>query len=141
MYACNVYDVTDAFAENIRQETLDNVRRLRHHACLGLWCGNNEIESAWDHWGDFQKETPYLRADYVKQFEQILPHAVREADPDTFYWPSSPSSGGCFDEPDSEGPRGYALLGCMAWTETVFGLPEILFPLLLGIRLPVLPFL
>ena len=58
MYACNVYDVTDAFAENIRQETLDNVRRLRHHACLGLWCGNNEIESAWDHWGDFQKETP-----------------------------------------------------------------------------------
>ena len=102
MYACNVYDVTDAFAENIRQETLDNVRRLRHHACLGLWCGNNEIESAWDHWGDFQKETPYLRADYVKQFEQILPHAVREADPDTFYWPSSPSSGGCFDEPDSE---------------------------------------
>lgn len=102
MYACNVYDVTDAFAENIRQETLDNVRRLRHHACLGLWCGNNEIESAWDHWGDFQKETPYLRADYVKQFEYILPHAVREADPDTFYWPSSPSSGGCFDEPDSE---------------------------------------
>ena len=78
------------------------MRRLRHHACLGLWCGNNEIESAWDHWGDFQKETPYLRADYVKQFEQILPHAVREADPDTFYWPSSPSSGGCFDEPDSE---------------------------------------
>lgn len=102
MYACNVYDVTDAFAENIRQETLDNVKRLRHHASLGLWCGNNEIESAWDHWGDFQKETPYLRADYVKQFEDILPHAVKEADPDTFYWPSSPSSGGCFDEPDSE---------------------------------------
>ena len=100
MYACNVYDVTDAFAENCRQETYDNVRRLRHHASLGLWCGNNEIESAWDHWGDFQKETPYLRADYIRLFEEALPKAVQEADGETFYWHSSPSSGGCFDNPD-----------------------------------------
>ena len=101
MYACNVYDVTDAFAENCRQETYDNVRRLRHHASLGLWCGNNEIESAWDHWGDFQKETPYLRADYIRLFEEVLPKAVQEADGETFYWHSSPSSGGCFDNPDA----------------------------------------
>lgn len=100
MYACNVYDVTDAFAKNCRQETYDNVRRLRHHASLGLWCGNNEIESAWDHWGDFQKETPYLRADYIRLFEEVLPKAVQEADGETFYWHSSPSSGGCFDNPD-----------------------------------------
>ena len=100
MYACNVYDVTDAFAENCRQETYDNVRRLRHHASLGLWCGNNEIESAWDHWGDFQKETPYLRADYIRLFEEVLPKAGQEADGETFYWHSSPSSGGCFDNPD-----------------------------------------
>ena len=100
MYACNVYDVTDAFAENCRQETYDNVRRLRHHASLGLWCGNNEIESAWDHWGDFQKETPYLRADYIRLFEEVLPKAVQEADGETFYWHSSPSSGGCFGNPD-----------------------------------------
>ena len=100
MYACNVYDVTDAFAENCRQETYDNVRRLRHHASLGLWCGNNEIESAWDHWGDFQKETPYLRADYIRLFEEVLPKAVQEADGETFYWHASPSSGGCFDNPD-----------------------------------------
>lgn len=100
MYACNVYDVTDAFAENCRQETYDNVRRLRHHASLGLWCGNNEIESAWDHWGDFQKETPYLRADYIRLFEEVLPKVVQEADGETFYWHSSPSSGGCFDNPD-----------------------------------------
>lgn len=102
MYACNVYDVTDDFAATVRQETLDNVRRLRHHASLGLWCGNNEIESAWHHWGDFQKESMYLRADYIRLFEDILPKALREADDVTFYWPSSPSSGGCFDEPDSD---------------------------------------
>ena len=102
MFACNVYEVTDHFAENCRQEVLDNLKRLRHHACLGLICGNNEIESAWHHWGDFQKESVHLRADYIRLFEEILPRAVKEAAPDTFYWPSSPSSGGCFDDPDNE---------------------------------------
>ena len=102
MFACNVYEVTDHFAENCRQEVLDNLKRLRHHACLGLICGNNEIESAWHHWGDFQKESAYLRADYIRLFEEILPKAVKEAAPDAFYWPSSPSSGGCFDDPDNE---------------------------------------
>jgi len=102
MYACNVYDVTEDFAKTVRQETLDNVRRIRHHASLGLWCGNNEIESAWHHWEDFQKESVYLCADYIKLFEDILPKALREEDDVTFYWPSSPSSGGCFDDPDSD---------------------------------------
>lgn len=102
MFACNVYDVTEEFAKNCRMEILDNVKRLRHHASLGLWCGNNEIESGWHHWEQFQEESMYLRADYIKLFEYILPKAVRETDPDTFYWPSSPSSGGCFDYPDDE---------------------------------------
>ena len=102
MYACNVYDVTEEFAENCRQEVIDNVKRIRHHAGLGLICGNNEIESAWDHWQEFQKESSYLRADYIKLFEHILPAAVKKSAPDIFYWPSSPSSGGCFDNPDSE---------------------------------------
>lgn len=102
MYACNVYDVTEEFAENCRQEAIDNVKRLRHHASLGLWCGNNEIESAWHQWGNYQAESPQLRADYIKLFEYILPKAVKETDPDTFYWHSSPSSGGCFQDPDNE---------------------------------------
>ena len=102
MFACNVYDATDAFLENCSREIEDNVKRLRHHPCLVLWCGNNEIESAWDHWPDFQIETAALRADYIKLFEHAIPHVVRENDPDTFFWPSSPSAGGCFDKPDDE---------------------------------------
>ena len=102
MFACNAYDLTQEFEKNIVAETYDNVRRIRHHACLALWCGNNELESAWVNWGDFQKETPYVRADYIKMFEYILPEAVRAADDQTFFWPSSPSSGGCFDDPDDE---------------------------------------
>lgn len=102
MFACNVYEVTDHFAENCCEEVRDNLKRLRHHACLGLICGNNEIESAWHHWEDFQKESVYLKADYIRLFEEILPRIVKEIAPDTFYWPSSPSSGGCFDDPDNE---------------------------------------
>ncbi len=100
MYACNVYDLTEEFEKNIRQETIDNVRRLRHHASLGLWCGNNELESAWDHWGISETHSPALKADYIKQFEYILPKVTKKEDQSTFYWPSSPSSGGCFDNPD-----------------------------------------
>jgi beta-mannosidase len=102
MYACNIYDLTKEFEANIIEETKDNVRRIRHHASLGLWCGNNEIESAWIHWPDFQPHSPQLRADYIKQFEYVLPKAVEETDATTFFWPSSPSSGGCFDDPDDE---------------------------------------
>ena len=102
MYACNVYDVTQEFEDSIAAETVDNVKRLRHHASLGLWCGNNEIESAWAYWGNYQTQSQYLRADYIKQFEYILPKALKKADDQTFFWPSSPSSGGCFDEPGAE---------------------------------------
>lgn len=102
MFACNVYDLTEEFEENITKEITENVKRLRHHASLGLWCGNNEMESAWDHWPEVQSESKYLRADYIKMFEYVIPKAVRAADSETFFWQSSPSSGGCFDDPDDE---------------------------------------
>lgn len=47
MYACNIYDLTPEFIENIREEARYNVTRLRHHASLAMWCGNNEMETAW----------------------------------------------------------------------------------------------
>lgn len=102
MFACNAYDLTEAFEENIAAEIKDHAVRLRHHASLGLWCGNNELESAWCYWGEYQQEPPRVRADYIKMFEYLLPKTLREADDTTFYWPSSPSSGGCMDDPDSE---------------------------------------
>ena len=46
MFACAIYPFNDAvFVENVRQEVIENVRRLRHRACLALWCGNNEMEA------------------------------------------------------------------------------------------------
>lgn len=104
LYACGVYRLTDTFRENIAAETRDNVKRLRNHPSLGLWCGNNEQEEAWLHWG-WEQNQPHaaeLKADYLRMYEMLFPQIIDELDPDRFYWPSSPSSGGCFLEPNSE---------------------------------------
>ena len=100
MYACSSYELDEAFEENIRIETEENVRRIRHHACLGLWCGNNEMETQTldKCWKPSQKQF----YDYIKLYEYIIPQILRREDPHTFYWPSSPSSGGNFDNPWDE---------------------------------------
>lgn len=102
MFACNIYDVTKEFEESVEAEIRDNARRLHHHACLGLWCGNNEIESAWHHWEGFRNHSSALKQDYTWLFETVLPRILNEESPMTFYWPSSPSSFGGFAYPDDE---------------------------------------
>lgn len=101
-YACSAYPFNDAFWNDCMHETVDNVKRIRHHACLGMWCGNNEMESAWVDWGWKEMFGPVCQADYVKQFELMLPDLMKKLDPDRLYWHSSPSSGGCFNDPSSE---------------------------------------
>lgn len=98
MFACAVYHLTEEFEENITAEFVDNIKRIRHHASLALWCGNNEMESFVESglWVSRQQE----RADYIKMYEYIIPRVLKEHDPNTFYWPSSPSSGGSFDNPN-----------------------------------------
>ena len=98
MFACAVYNLTPDFAKNIREEVKDNVRRLRHHASLGLWCGNNEMEMFVDQ-GEWVLNKRQ-KADYIRMYEYLIPEVLLTLDPDTFYWPASPSSGGGFDEPN-----------------------------------------
>lgn len=98
MFACANYKLDFKFEENITAEIRDNVRRIRHHASLGLWCGNNEMEM-------FAEQKAFdgsdiTKAHYIRMFEHIIPHILKEEDPDTFYWPASPSSGGSFDAPN-----------------------------------------
>ena len=96
MFSCACYDLDEAFEKSITAEFVDNIRRLRHHASLALWCGNNEME---DQISRLSGVTPKHKADYIKMFEYIIPNVLRQEDPETFYWPSSPCSGGNFDEP------------------------------------------
>ncbi len=101
MFACNVYALNPDFEENIIRETQDNVRRLRHHASLALWCGNNEMEWGWgEGWQRILGHHPRYKADYLKIFEMVLPRALASCDDQTFFWPSSPSSGGAYDYPN-----------------------------------------
>ena len=97
MFACANYRLTDAFVKSISEEIRQNVRRLRHHPSILLWCGNNEMEQfTLERVFDGTDETA---ADYLVQNEYIIPNILKEEDPDRFYWPSSPSSGGKFDAP------------------------------------------
>ncbi len=98
MFACGTYELTPAFSRNMQEEIADNVKRLRHHPSLALWCGNNEMEMFVGQgvWGG----SPRQRADYIRMYEYIIPKVILEHDPDAFYWPGSPSSGGGFDDPN-----------------------------------------
>jgi beta-mannosidase len=100
MFACANYNLTEEFEENIKAEFIDNIRRIRSHPSLSLWCGNNEMEMfvATGNWD----LTPKLKSDYIKIYEYIIPKILNENDPETFYWPASPSSGGGFDNPNDE---------------------------------------
>jgi beta-mannosidase len=102
MFACSMYPGDAAFLENIRQEAIENVRRLRNHPSIALWVGNNEMDSAWQNdvpdggWGWKQKYSDAQRAEmwkgYQAVFLDILPKVVAQHDAQRFYWPSSPQA-------------------------------------------------
>lgn len=86
MFACNLYPGDDAFLASVRVEAECQIRRIRHRACLALWCGNNEL---------FQinekplRENAAYRKAYDAVFHGVLPEALAAHDGVTPYWPSS----------------------------------------------------
>ncbi|MCF0129973.1 MAG: glycoside hydrolase family 2 protein [Pseudobutyrivibrio sp.] len=97
MFACGVYNLTKDFEANITSEFVDVIKRIRHHASLGLMCGNNEMEMFVKYrvWVSNDAEV----RDYLIMYERIIPGLMEELAPQVFYWPASPSSGGSFDDP------------------------------------------
>lgn len=100
MFACSMYPGDAAFLENVREEAKDNLVRLRNHPSIALWCGNNEMDTAWSQyeenggWGWKQLYTSEQREkiwhDYESIFHHILPEVVERCIPGADYWPSSP---------------------------------------------------
>ena len=99
MFAGAMYPADEYSLNNIKQEAIDNIRRLRKHKCIVLWCGNNEIDEAWHNWGwqkQFnisQKDSIVLWQEYQQIFHKLLPSLVKEYDSGRAYIASSPLYG------------------------------------------------
>lgn len=98
-FACAMVPGSEAFRENVAAEAAEQVRRVRHHPCLALWCGNNEVELAWERWnwqetyGLHGADSAAVAADYAAVFDTLLPGIVA-AESAAAYWPSSPHAEG-----------------------------------------------
>ncbi len=101
MFACTLYPGDRTFLASVRTEAEQQVARLRHRACLALWCGNNEIAGI--NPVELRSGTPYRRA-YDALFHRLLPDVVKRHDGVTPYWPSSPWRGD-FDADHPSGER------------------------------------
>ncbi|MDZ7393982.1 MAG: hypothetical protein ONB25_13925 [candidate division KSB1 bacterium] len=92
MFSCSLYPGDPEFLENVHEEAIYQVKRLRHHPSIVLWCGNNEMEWGWFSWGWQERFPASVWADYEAIFHKVLPAVCQELDPTRPYWPSSPSS-------------------------------------------------
>lgn len=97
MFACGTYPAYPAFQESVRAEAEAAVRRLRHHPCLALWCGNNEdyqvAESIRAYDPAFQGGLAASPFPGRALYERLLPEVCARLDPDRPYWPGSPYGG------------------------------------------------
>jgi beta-mannosidase len=92
MFACNLYPSTDTFLDGVSLEVEEQVFRLHHHACIALWCGDNELVGAlnWFH------ESRENRDRYLVSYDRLnrtIEETLKKRLPDAIWWPSSPSPG------------------------------------------------
>ncbi|MFN3940327.1 MAG: glycoside hydrolase family 2 protein, partial [Chitinophagales bacterium] len=99
MFACAMYPGDSAFLSNVKKEITYQVKRLRNHPSIALWCGNNEIDEAWHNWG-WQSQYHYNTTEqkeiwswYENVFHHLIPEVLSQTDTSRNYWPSSPSIG------------------------------------------------
>ncbi|MBY5934119.1 glycoside hydrolase family 2 protein [Tateyamaria omphalii] len=92
MFACHLYPSTDEFLAEIDTEVREQVARLNHHACIALWCGDNELLGALT----WYEESRNDRDRYLVAYDRLnrtIEKALRETAPTAIWWPSSPSPG------------------------------------------------
>ncbi|GAB1360030.1 glycoside hydrolase family 2 TIM barrel-domain containing protein [Porphyromonadaceae bacterium] len=99
-FACAFYPWDEAFYNSVREEARQNIRRLRNHPSLAIWCGNNEIDEAWHAWGykENKKDYPWSKEDEANIrkgiddlfFNEVLPGVLELEDNTRPYHPSSP---------------------------------------------------
>lgn len=94
LFACTTYPHDPLFLKRVEAEAEYNIKRLRGHASLAMWCGNNEIYEGVRYWGWKNKYTAEAFAEmnrgYDVLFRQLLPDMVKRFDSDRFYMHGSP---------------------------------------------------
>jgi len=95
IFACTTYPSDPNFLRRVKEEAEYNIKRLRGHASLAMWCGNNEIYEGMRFWGWKRRyKNPVIweemQKGYDKLFHQLLPTMVKEFDADRFYMHGSP---------------------------------------------------
>ncbi len=96
MFACAMYPGDEAFMKSVELEATQQIKRLRKHPSIALWCGNNENSEGWHRWGwqadRSVDEINSIWADYQNLFKKLLPNLV-DSFSTTDYWESSPKYG------------------------------------------------
>ncbi|MGJ8593701.1 MAG: beta-mannosidase [Aquaticitalea sp.] len=107
MFACAMYPGDKAFLDTVKQEAIDNVKRLRNHTSIALWCGNNENSEGWENWhwkdGKTKAQQAEIGNNYIKLFNNILPDVVRDLTDNTSFWETSPKYGRGNEKYNTEG--------------------------------------
>ena len=92
MFSCNLYPSTVEFLNEIDAEVRDVVARINHHACIAVWCGDNELIGALG-WFDCSRKD---RDRYLVSYDRLnrtVETALKAVLPGANWWPSSPSPG------------------------------------------------
>ena len=92
MFSCMPYPSNREFLDDVKIEVTQQVRRLQHHACMAIWCGDNEVIGSLT-WYD---ETRANRDRFVANYDRLnsmLHRIVEDEDSQRRFWPSSPSLG------------------------------------------------
>lgn len=96
MFAGSMIPGDNAFFANVKEEIFYQVKRLRHHKSILLWCGNNEIDEAFNNWGWIKsfnissKDSAKLWKDYTRLFQDSIPLWLKEVDSSRPYLNTSP---------------------------------------------------
>ena len=93
MFSCALYPATPEFLSSVREEIRHQVKRLRDHACIALWCGDNEVIGALNWFPESRQNRDRYLVNYDRLNHGVLAATIAECDPTRVFWPSSPCAG------------------------------------------------
>ena len=92
MFSCHIYPADDAFLADVAVEVRENALRMHHHACIALWCGDNELIGALTWFPETRANRDLYLVGYDR-LNRVIEQSLKAAVPGAVWWPSSPSPG------------------------------------------------